>query len=156
MFSDEIKKIAFNLRSQGKSYGEIASILGLTRSAIQNLVNYNKKWHKKKRGPKFSIDKKQSTILKRFIHRENESGNKVNSTKILRYGNLPSSRRTVSRWLKSQDLKYKKEAQRILLTKKHKLDRIAKVSSWISSNMVWENTAFVDEKRFSLDGPDSW
>jgi len=62
----------------------------------------------------------------------------------------------VSRWLKAHDFKYKKKSQLILLSKKHKLERIAKVSSWIFSNIIWENTPFIAEKRFSLYRPDSW
>lgn len=156
MFSDETKKLAINFRMQGKSYGEIANILGLSRSTIQNLINYRKKCNKKKRGPKFIIDKRKSTILKRYIIKENESGSKVDAMKIIRANNLTTSRRTVSRWLLRNDFRYRKQAQRIVLSKKHKIERMAKVSSWISSNIIWENTAFVDEKRFTLDGPDNW
>ena len=63
MFSDEIKNIAINLRFRGKSYGEIADILKLSRSTIQNLINYKNKWNKKKRVLKMSTDKRKSTIL---------------------------------------------------------------------------------------------
>jgi len=39
MFSEEIKQFVIRLRSQGKSFGEIAATLGLTRSSVQNLIN---------------------------------------------------------------------------------------------------------------------
>ena len=55
----------------GKSYGEIADILKLSRSTIQNLINYKSKCNKKKRGPKMIIDKRKSTILTRYVHKEN-------------------------------------------------------------------------------------
>ena len=88
MFSEITKKMAINLRSQGKSYGEISKILGITRSATQNLINYQIKHIKKKRGPKFVINKRKSTQLKRYVLKENQSGNKVNSMKIIRSNNL--------------------------------------------------------------------
>jgi len=67
MFSDEIKNIAIYLGFQEKSYGEIADIFKLSRSTIQNLINYKNKWNKKKGGPKMSTDKRKSTVLTRYV-----------------------------------------------------------------------------------------
>jgi len=76
--------------------------------------------------------------LKRFIKKENESGKKVNATKIMRSNDLSCSRRTVSRWLKKNDYKFQKEAQLIMLSQKHKSERILKISAWISQNIAWK------------------
>jgi len=156
MYPDEIKEVVIDLRKKGKSYREIGNILDLSKSTVQNLSTYKKSCYKKKRGPKYAINKRQSTKLKRFIVNENESGIKVNATYILRSNDMSCSRQTVCRWLKKHDYKFKKEAQQIVLSKKHKCDRISKISSWVSKNIQWDKTAFVDEKRFSLDGPDNW
>ena len=56
MYSDEIKGLILNLSKQGKSYREIWNILQLSKSTMQNLINYQKSWHKKKRDPKFTIN----------------------------------------------------------------------------------------------------
>jgi len=90
--------------------------------------------------------------LKRFIKKENESDNNVNATKIMISNDLSCSRRAVSRWLKKNDYKFQKKAQQIMLSQKHKSERILK----ILQNISRENTAFVDEKHFSLDGLDIW
>jgi len=156
MYSEEIRTAALKLHNQGNSYSEIGLIMQLTKSTVRNLLKYHKSSHKMKRGPKFTLTKRKSTILKRFIQKENESGKKVNAAEIIRSNELTCSRRTVCRWLKKHDYKYRKEAQKIVLSQKHKSERILKISLWVSKNIQWENTAFVDEKRFSLDGPDNW
>jgi len=129
MNSEKIKGLTLNLSKQGKCYGEIGNILQLSKSAVQNLTNYQKSWHKKTRGPKYTINKRKSTILKTFIKKGNESGKKVNATKIMRTNDLSCSRRTVSRWFKKNDYKFQKEAQQIMLSQKHKSERIFKISS---------------------------
>ena len=120
MYSKKIKKLALDLRKQGNSYEEIGKILGKSKSTVQNLINYHTLWQKKKRGPKFKINKRNSTILRRYIANENESGIKVNATTIIRNNNLSISTRTVSRWLQRNDFQYQKEAQRIILSAKQK------------------------------------
>ena len=52
-------------------------------------------------------DKRKYMILTRYVHKENESGNKVNATKIIRSNNLIPSRRTVAKWLQKHDTKSK-------------------------------------------------
>jgi len=41
-----------------------------------------------------------------------------------------------------------------VLTKKHKKARLASISKWLTEGHCWHQTAFSDEKRLSLAGPD--
>jgi len=43
-----------------------------------------------------------------------------------------------------------------VLTKIHKKARLAAISKWLTEGHIWHQTAFSDEKRLSLAGPDSW
>jgi len=70
MYSKVIKKL-------GKTYEENGKILGKSKSAVHNLINYYKLWHKRKGGLKFKINKRSSTILRRYIANENESSIKL-------------------------------------------------------------------------------
>ena len=156
MYSYETRKEVIRLKEMNLSYSEIKKKTGLSRSSIQNLINYKKVWHKKKRGPKFSINNRTSTILKRYLQDMTVKHGKVDFNKIIRDNKFSVPRPAVHRWLSKKEYKYKKITQKIELSKKHKSNRILAISSWINKNISWENRVFVDEKRFSLDGPDNW
>ena len=156
MRSFDIKRLAIDLKKEGKSYGSIGMILGLTRYAVRNLVTYKYVVHKKKRGNRRKISKADSLSIRREIARIMSKQEKVNSPKIKKNCGLAVSTRTVQRHLKIANMKYKRSYHEILLSKKHKEERTKMITEWISSNHIWENTIFSDEKRFTLDGPDCW
>ena len=43
-----------------------------------------------------------------------------------------------------------------MLTKLHIKARLAVISKWLTEDHNWHETAFSDEKRLSLAGPNSW
>ena len=156
MKSIDLRNTAKNLRHEGKSYAEVGKLLGVTRFAARNLANYKLKVNKKKSGRKNIISKRTSLSLKREISRLNQNKERINSPKLIRNLSLNVNERTVQRHLLKMEYKYVKAANQIILSKKHKQERIDMISTWFSSNHPWENTVFSDEKRFTFDGPDNW
>ena len=156
MHSDSNRNIAKNLRKNGKTFSEIGTVLSLSEHAARGLIVYNKVIQAKKCGPRNKIDRRLSLKIKRCISQIKESGKKVNSTKIIDQCNLILSNKTVQRHLKSEGYKYKNICQKMVLSKKHRFERIRIITNWLSVNHCFEKTIFSDEKRFSIDGPDCW
>jgi len=151
-----VKKLAVQWKSEGQSYAEIASRLRISRYAARNLCVYRCKTKKIKSGPKSKMCNSSKLRLKRKISHLEAIGEKVNAPKLIQECNLNASISTVQRYLRSTGLKYKRISSRIFLTATHKQKRIEMIKSWVTSNHNWRITIFMDEKRFSLDGPDDW
>lgn len=150
------KERAIKLRSDGHSYHEIGQILDISRQSARNLCVYKYKKQTMKRGPKFKINQKAKLSIKRSISKMFNNNEKVNSSKILADTCLQVSRLTVQRYLKRIGLKYKKIKKIIFLSRHHKEERVKIVTEWLCNKHNWNQTAFSDEKRFTLDGPDDW
>lgn len=156
MISKEILNIILYRRSLGESIRQIAKNLNIKKASVDSIIYYKNKVHKKKRGPKNKIQKSDSINIKRSISKESDMSHKINCNKILQLTDIPVSRRTMNNWMLTNDMRYQHAAQKITLSKEHKAERIRIVSTWIENNVDWSNAIFVDEKRFSLDGPDNW
>ena len=65
IMSIEKKKLAAYLKNDGKSYGEIADFMNITRNSAISLCRYQYKNFPNKRGPKSKIIKAQKLLTKR-------------------------------------------------------------------------------------------
>lgn len=155
MYSDELRRVVKHRRSQGDSIREIAKYLDIKKATVESILNYKLKTNKKKSGPKTSIGKAESLMLRRYISTCNSNMIKVNCSKIKRDCNVDVSRRTLNNWLLKEEYRYMKEVQKISLTAGHKKKRIEIVSSWIKNKINFSNCVFTDEKQFSIDGPNN-
>lgn len=150
------RDLVTKLKNDGLNFSQISSIIGISRHAARSLYTYQRVCHPKKTGPKPKLFKKDLLSIKRKISTYEENEEKINSSKIIRECKLNVSPITVQRYLKRVNYKYTTAKSEIILSKKHKQNRIDIISKWISDNHCWEKTIFSDEKRFSMDGPDDF
>ena len=156
MKNESISETAKYMRSKGFSFTQISTKLSISRHSARHMCIYHKIQHPKKRGPKFKIEKTRRLSIKRQIAKFEIVGEKVNSTKIIKSCGLEVCSSTVQCYLNTNNYIYKKAKLQIVLSKKHKQERVQIITKWIMNNHFWEKTIFSEEKRFTLDGTDNW
>lgn len=115
MRSEDERRLAKQMKDNGKTYQQIADIMQITRSAAQNLLRTLKE-HKDKRGRNFILNNKYKLRIKRSINVLKNRREKVNSRKIINTCGLICSKRTVQRHLKREGYKYKAVQRNIKLS----------------------------------------
>ena len=155
MISKEIKKCICKDRNDGKSYGQIVKIYGLSKATIQRIVSSFGKVFKK-RGPKYKITKFEQRKIISFINDQNKIGLKVTCKKIQEELNLNVHRTTVLRTLQTLTYDYKKLPYKFKMSTATKQKRVKICKKWLIENINWNSVIFSDEKRFSLFGCDSY
>ena len=93
--------------------------------------------------------------IKHCCEQLTNNGEKVTAPKINSYMELNMSTHTTQQILKSCVYKYKSARPTIVLTKRHKLERVRICTQWLRDRIDFNRVVFSDQKRFSLDGPDN-
>lgn len=155
--SDDIIGVVKGLRKDGKSYRYIADITNISHRSVGNILADNRSKNKRKTGPKNKVSRAQVISMKREQAKLRKQSVKVTANKIRNACNLDHvCVRTIRRELAKFDCNYTKATVEITLTREQKQRRLASAKIWLSENMNFEIVVWTDEKRFNLDGPDSW
>jgi len=105
MKTDFEKWKVFDLRAEGFGYKKISKETGLSRDAVNRICLNRRVINPAKRGLKCMLGKKDNFRIKSALSRFNES--KANSTKIIEKCQLHISSRSLQRYLKSVNVRYK-------------------------------------------------
>lgn len=156
MKSEFARKIANRYREERMSFTEIGHILCISKEVARNLCRYKLKSVPLKRGPKLKLKGLDRFRIRREVQNIKNAQQKVTTTKIMTNCRLNISQTTTWRELNRCGYKCKKAKRISKLLPQHKESRIEHISDWITNHNDWTRTIFTDEKRFSLDGPDSF
>ena len=148
MYSKEI--ITIVKRKSGDSYNKIASDLCLTKSTVQCIVNTNYNKVKKRRGPKKKINKRQAMQIKRYCE---STMNRITAPKVTAELQLNVSARTAHRQLKRMGYSYTKADVGIVLSKKHRDERIKYARSGWKSVLIGSKWFLLTKRNLMLMDP---
>lgn len=155
MLTSREKAMIKNVYIKTKSMRKTASMLEISKSTVENVINDKFVKQKKKPGPKNIIDRHELLAIKRFIRREVNESHKVNASIIKNELTLTASLSTIRRTITNLGFCYGSFVKTLPLTKFHRQQRLDYAKYLINNLIDYKKIVFTDEKRFSCDGPDS-
>lgn len=139
------------------SFRQVGRNFNISHQAVDYIVTNDYDRPKKKRGPKFSLSRSQELAIKREVCQANLDGRRVTAASAQAACDLGGMSTEGARLNMARlGFHHRTIQQSIVLTKTHKLKRLALAKEWLKDSHPWPITIFTDEKKFNLDGPDSW
>ncbi|KAI8123499.1 Transposable element Tc3 transposase [Lucilia cuprina] len=151
--SDQEKIQIKFFRDQGCSNREIARKIGRSECVIRNFIKKGQKYgiRKPTKGNK-KLTRRQFNLIKQEATR-----NKLNATQIKNKLSLPVTSKHVAHILRTDgNIKWKKPKCKPMLKNHHKENRLKFARKYMKWGDEWKRVIFSDEKKFNLDGPDSY
>lgn len=153
----QIRKLVEAKYEELGTYRATAEACNVAPNTVRNIILGLHKEDKKKPGPQPLIDDRQKRRIKRKLDSLASTGQQVTARKLKEECSIQqASIRTVRRTLRSMRCVYAEAKSKVVLSADHRKKRVAIARKWIQDSHPWNKTAFSDEKRFNLDGPDSW
>ena len=108
MQEESLRLLSKKLRSKGKTYGEIGSILDVSLFTAMKLCKYDKRVSKK-RGPKFKVHKATQLAIMSHVKKLNQGDEKILSSRQVSDLKLNLSINTVHRHMQRCGYIYKNQ-----------------------------------------------
>ena len=137
------------------SYGKIAIKYDKCKATIQRIINSSLKPNLK-RGPKEKLTKYDKRKIKTLVDLNSKKGLRTSCSSIKEELDLSVSLPTVFRTMKCLNFEYKNLPYKFKLSNKMKQNRIRMARMYLETGINWNYVVFSDEKRFSINGCDSF
>lgn len=114
-------------------------------------VNY-----RRKTGPKPKVLKNDRRRIQSILDIKKAVGQKCTSREILNDLQVNVSLRTIQRNIRSMHFEYRNIPCKFILSAENKKKRVEMAKQYIINGTVWKDVVFSDEKKFCLEGCDSY
>lgn len=154
-----VRNLIVSLRSDNKTYGEIAKIVKLSRSTVQTIVRNNNNNNSTENKTRSGRPKKLSARDKRNILKEVTKNPKISGPKLAAHIEKCSGvivhPKTIANCLHQEGLKSRVPRKKPLISEKNRILRLEFAKAFLEKDSnFWKTVLFTDESKFNIFGSD--